>query len=225
MPPYGRSFKGSAAAFEQGHILTNYASNFKKRSIKASLRLSFETYHVQNRRTELRRKTPNTSNHHTAYLSGFKNGLTFTSNKTYHEAKRNITLQWFKKLYGCNFGIIKSTRYYILKFQKKAYYRYFLHRKFMKDYQKFATNPHLKQGDIIFFSNPDRTPALVSQARRLRLPTIGLVSGLKSSQAVGYHNHHAQKDSVDMPILGNPSGGFSNPSGKGPDKSFFVLMI
>jgi hypothetical protein len=97
--------------------------------------------------------------------------------------------------------------------QKQNYYADALVRNLTKDYQKFASNPSLKQADIIFFTNPDKTPALAAQARRLRIPTIGLVSGLKPKQTWGTSKHINQKDSVDYPILGNS------------DNSFFVLMM
>ena len=92
-------------------------------------------------------------------------------------------------------------------FKKRKYHASFLRVSYGHDFKKFATNSNLKQADAIFFTHPDKTAALTSQARRLRLPTIGLVSGLKHNQ------HNIQKDSVDYPILGNPNN------------SFFVFMV
>lgn len=83
----------------------------------------------------------------------------------------------------------------------------------LKGFQNWAVNPHLKQAGVIFFANPDKYTALAAQAKRLRIPTIGLVSGLQHQNQYGSKKHLKQNDSVDYPILGNP------------DNSFFVLII
>lgn len=73
------------------------------------------------------------------------------------------------------------------------------------EFKDFVTNPNLKQADLIFFSNPNKTPALAKQARYLNIPTLGLMSGLRSNQ----NSCGAQKASiVSFGMLGNPENGW-----------------
>ena len=73
------------------------------------------------------------------------------------------------------------------------------------EFRHFVLNPNLKQADLIFFSNPNKTPGLAKQARYLNIPTIGLMSGLRSSQ----NPCDAQiVPNVSFGILGNPENGW-----------------
>jgi hypothetical protein len=81
----------------------------------------------------------------------------------------------------------------------------------LKDEQKLSFNLHLKQADLIFFSNPDRMHGLTNQVKKLGIPSIGIISGSKPSpERRGAQN---LKDRVDYPIIGNA------------DNPFFVLHI
>ena len=75
------------------------------------------------------------------------------------------------------------------------------------EFNHFVINPNLKQADLIFFSNPNKTPGLAKQARYLNIPTLGLMSGLRSSQ----NPCGAQiVPNVNFGILGNPENGWLN---------------
>lgn len=78
-----------------------------------------------------------------------------------------------------------------------------------KAYELLANNMHIDQAGLIFFVNPDKTPGLAAQAKQLRIPTVGLMGGLKAD-----NQPESRKNiRVDYPIVGNP------------DHCFFVQMV
>ena len=79
--------------------------------------------------------------------------------------------------------------------------------------KRLASNTHLNQADLVFFTNPDRNLGLVNQIKKLGIPSIGIVSGLKTSAYRKFPSHSCLHDSVTYPIIGNP------------DSSHFVLMV
>ena len=75
----------------------------------------------------------------------------------------------------------------------------------------FAKTPFLNNqlADIIFFINPEKNEGLVNQANSLKIPTIGIVSGITTnSQGRQRYNNSRLKESVYYPILGNPASDF-----------------
>lgn len=102
-------------------------------------------------------------------------------------------------------GIFKK-RFY------KTHYNNMLQRIEFYDRASFVTNPNLKQADILFFIHPDKSPGMVTMARNLRIPTIGIVSGLKSKGTSRFKPTDLA-DGVNYPIVGNA------------DNNFFVLLL
>lgn len=80
------------------------------------------------------------------------------------------------------------------------------------DKSKFATNTNLMQADVLFFVHPDKISNMVRMAKNLHIPTIGIVSGLKSKHKP-HLKHSYMSDDVNYPIVGNP------------DNNFFVLLM
>ena len=87
----------------------------------------------------------------------------------------------------------------------------------LKQYEMFVKTPFVNNqlADIIFFMNPEKNQNLVNQANNLKIPTIGIVSGIavckaqvKSQLFRGKHKPELFKDSVYFPILGNPTSDF-----------------
>lgn len=81
----------------------------------------------------------------------------------------------------------------------------------MNNYEQslnFVKNPWLIQADIIFFVDPEKNGSMVEQAKRLNIPTIGVISGATSNRfgRQGFRNYNFD-NSVNYPIIGN-SGSF-----------------
>lgn len=79
--------------------------------------------------------------------------------------------------------------------------------------KRFANSPYIQHADLVFFVNPDRNPGLASQIKKLGIPSIGIVSGLKSSAYRKQPTHSNVHDSVSYPIIGNS------------DNVTFVMMV
>lgn len=79
--------------------------------------------------------------------------------------------------------------------------------------KRFAYSPYIQNADLVFFVNPDKNPGLASQIKKLGIPSIGIVSGLKSSTYRKQPTHSNLHDSVTYPIVGNS------------DNAAFVLMV
>ena len=73
----------------------------------------------------------------------------------------------------------------------------------------FAKNPWLQLADVIFFIDPEKHFNLAYQARRLNIPTIGIVSGVAPSKMgrSGFKRFNLD-DVVDYPIIGNAASIF-----------------
>nr|AOC61555.1 ribosomal protein S2 [Gloeotilopsis planctonica] len=71
----------------------------------------------------------------------------------------------------------------------------------------FSTNPWLKEADLVFFANPEKSTALLSQVNRLRIPSIGIVnSGENLSfpfRSVKGNSLLSSKPTLTYPIIGN----------------------
>ena len=79
--------------------------------------------------------------------------------------------------------------------------------------KRFANSPYVQHADLVFFVNPDKNPGLASQIKKLGIPSIGIVSGLKSSTYRKQPTHSNLHDSVTYPITGNS------------DNVAFVMMV
>ena len=79
--------------------------------------------------------------------------------------------------------------------------------------KRFVSNPFLQHADLIFFVNPDKNPGLAEQIKKLGIPSVGIVSGLKSTNYRKQPHQSNLHDSVTYPIVGNP------------DNLVFVMMI
>lgn len=89
------------------------------------------------------------------------------------------------------------------------YYKELLISNNLSYHSGFVKSPWLKQADLIFFIDPEKNQGLVNQAKRLRVLTLGIVSGLMSNR-LGRHSFqkYSLEDSVDYPIVGNPTSCF-----------------
>lgn len=105
--------------------------------------------------------------------------------------------------------IPKQLRYDEKKFCN--YYDKLINSNQLNQYQMFAKSPYVnnKLADIIFFINPEKNQNLVNQANCLKIPTIGVISGMSYSE-LGRRssNHYNLNNLVNYPILGNPSSHF-----------------
>jgi len=75
----------------------------------------------------------------------------------------------------------------------------------------FAKSPFInnKLADIMFFINPEKNQNLVNQANCLKIPTIGVISGLATSRLGRPScNRYSLNNLVNYPIVGNPSSSF-----------------
>nr|YP_010021572.1 ribosomal protein S2 [Ulva rigida]QOL10413.1 ribosomal protein S2 [Ulva rigida] len=92
------------------------------------------------------------------------------------------------------------------------YYDKLINSNQLNQYEMFAKSPYAnnKLADIIFFINPEKNQNLVNQANCLKIPTIGVVSGIAYSDGLGRRscNHYNLNNLVNYPILGNPSSQF-----------------
>ena len=92
--------------------------------------------------------------------------------------------------------------------KKQGHYSRLVNSNQLSQYQMFAKSRFLnnKLGDIVFFINPEKNQNLVNQANALKIPTIGVISGIATSQ-LGRHscNYYNLNNLVNYPILGNPS--------------------
>lgn len=86
----------------------------------------------------------------------------------------------------------------------RSYYKSLLHCNAFKHYDTFAKNPWLKQADLIFFFNALHHKGLVNQAKRLQIPTLGIVSG-STTNSLGRPDYktYCLDDCVHYPIIGN----------------------
>ena len=98
-------------------------------------------------------------------------------------------------------------------FRSYDYYSMFIHAQAYNETKRFAYNPYLRHADLVFFVNPDKNPGLAEQVKKLAIPSIGIVSGLKSTSYRKQPYQANLHDSVTYPIVGNP------------DNLIFVMMI
>lgn len=102
----------------------------------------------------------------------------------------------------------------LLRYDEKKFCNYYdklINSNQLNQYQMFAKSPYVnnKLADIIFFINPEKNQNLVNQANCLKIPTIGIISGMAYSE-LGRRgcNHYNLNNLVNYPILGNPSSHF-----------------
>lgn len=123
--------------------------------------------------------------------------------------KNNQTFKAYKSKGLSRRVIPKLFRYHEKKFRN--YYNKLVNSNQLNQYQMFAKSPFInnKLADIMFFINPEKNQNLVNQANSLKIPTIGVISGMVTSQ-LGRHscNHYSLNNLVNYPILGNPSSSF-----------------
>nr|AOC61518.1 ribosomal protein S2 [Rhexinema sarcinoideum] len=71
----------------------------------------------------------------------------------------------------------------------------------------FSLNPWLKEADLVFFANPEKSTALLSQVNRLKIPSIGIVnSGENLSfpfRSVKGSSLLSSNPTLTYPIIGN----------------------
>ena len=121
--------------------------------------------------------------------------------------KNNDTLKVYKSRQIAKQAMSKLFR----RHEKKSYYGKLINSNQLNQYQMFAKSPFInnKLADIIFFINPEKNKNLVNQANSLKIPTIGIISGVATGQ-LGRRscNYYNLNDLVNYPILGNPSSNF-----------------
>ena len=93
----------------------------------------------------------------------------------------------------------------------RKYYKTIVSLNYLKQYEMFVKTPFVNNqlADILFFINPEKTIDVVNQANSLKIPTIGVVSGI----AVNFRGRQSSNSSrlrepVNYPILGNPASYF-----------------
>lgn len=75
---------------------------------------------------------------------------------------------------------------------------------YKKELTLIAKSPWKLEADMVFFTNPGKTYAMVEQIRRLGIPTSGLVDGSQIVQgSKSYYGLFAPTHSVDYAIIGN----------------------
>ena len=62
--------------------------------------------------------------------------------------------------------------------------------------------------DLIFFIDPEKNQDLVNQAKRLKIPTIGIISSGKGIRKRMPFKGYSLEDAVHYPIIGNPASYF-----------------
>lgn len=142
-------------------------------------------------------------------VSKNQNRNSLTSNK-YSGTELFTTNYVFKAYKGSSKQLMsKQFRYDKKKFRN--YYDKLINSNQLNQYQMFAKSPYVnnKLADIIFFINPEKNQNLVNQANCLKIPTIGVISGMANSE-LGRRscNHYSLNNLVNYPILGNPSSSF-----------------
>lgn len=99
-------------------------------------------------------------------------------------------------------------------FREKKFHNYydkFIGLNQFNQYQMFAKSPFInnKLADIMFFINPEKNQNLVNQANCLKIPTIGVISGMATSRLGRPScNRYSLNNLVNYPIVGNPSSSF-----------------
>ena len=69
----------------------------------------------------------------------------------------------------------------------------------------FGPNVHLGGGqDLVFFIDPEKNIGLVNQAKRLKIPTIGVISSGENKRGRMLFSSCSLDQSVHYPIIGNP---------------------
>lgn len=152
------------------------------------------------------------NNFHRCFLSAL--------NRQRNQLKKEKLRNWIKNKKSLRF--IKHKNHFAenvhtLQFNKwwksYNYYSFLIEKHIHKNILRFTKNPNLIQADLVFFTNPDRDLGLAYQVKRLGIPSIGIISGLKTST----HRHSPCQsnlhDSVTYPIVGNP------------ESTVFILLI
>nr|YP_010003086.1 ribosomal protein S2 [Ulva sp. TM708]AZP40119.1 ribosomal protein S2 [Ulva sp. TM708] len=141
------------------------------------------------------------------YKNQHKNSLNSTKSSVTQLFRTNYVLKAYKA--HTKQLIPKQLRYDEKKFCN--YYDTLINSNQLNQYQMFAKSPYVnnKLADIIFFINPEKNQNLVNQANCLKIPTIGVISGMAYSE-LGRRscNHYNLNNLVNYPILGNPSSHF-----------------
>nr|YP_010003121.1 ribosomal protein S2 [Ulva torta]AZP40233.1 ribosomal protein S2 [Ulva torta] len=144
-----------------------------------------------------------------AYGNQSKNSIRSNRSSITSLFKNNQTFKAYKSQRLSRGVIPKLFTHHEKKFRN--YYDKLVNSNQLNQYQMFAKSPFInnKLADIIFFINPEKNQNLVNQANYLKIPTIGVISGMGTSQ-LGRHscNHYSLNNLVNYPILGNPSSSF-----------------
>nr|WVH39672.1 ribosomal protein S2 [Ulva dactylifera] len=123
--------------------------------------------------------------------------------------RNHFTLKSHKRPGISNKVIPRLFRYHEKKFHN--YYDKFIGLNQFNQYEMFAKSPFInnKMADIMFFINPEKNQNLVNQANCLKIPTIGVISGMTTSRLGRPScNHYSLNNLVNYPIVGNPSSSF-----------------
>ncbi len=88
----------------------------------------------------------------------------------------------------------------------RKYYKTIVGLNYLKQYEMFVKTPFVNNqlADIIFFINPEKAIDVVNQANSLKIPTIGIVSGIavnSSQKGRQSCNSSRLRESVNYPIL------------------------
>nr|YP_010021521.1 ribosomal protein S2 [Ulva lacinulata]QOL10362.1 ribosomal protein S2 [Ulva lacinulata]ULC80537.1 ribosomal protein S2 [Ulva rigida] len=148
----------------------------------------------------------------------FRNHSPFKANKSHEISLLPFLCPTFAFAFGKtkvkgqkqrNKVIPRLFRYHEKKFHN--YYDKFIDLNQFNQYQMFAKSPFInnKLADIMFFINPEKNQNLVNQANCLKIPTIGVISGLATSRLGRPScNRYSLNNLVNYPIVGNPSSSF-----------------
>nr|YP_010003044.1 ribosomal protein S2 [Ulva sp. TM637]AZP40074.1 ribosomal protein S2 [Ulva sp. TM637] len=144
-----------------------------------------------------------------AYSNQNKNSVRSNRSSVTGLFRNNQTFKAYK-----SFGISKQVIPKLFRCHEKKFRNYYdklISSNQLNQYQMFAKSPFInnKLADIMFFINPEKNQNLVNQANCLKIPTIGVISGMATSQ-LGRHscNRYSLNNLVNYPILGNPSSSF-----------------
>nr|YP_009172342.1 ribosomal protein S2 [Ulva fasciata]ALG35701.1 ribosomal protein S2 [Ulva fasciata]QBR54767.1 ribosomal protein S2 [Ulva lactuca] len=123
--------------------------------------------------------------------------------------RNHFTFKAHKRQGVSNKVIPRLFKYHEKKFHN--YYDKFIGLNQFNQYEMFAKSPFInnKLADIMFFINPEKNQNLVNQANCLKIPTIGVISGMATSRLGRPScNHYSLNNLVNYPIVGNPSSSF-----------------
>nr|YP_010021495.1 ribosomal protein S2 [Ulva gigantea]QOL10336.1 ribosomal protein S2 [Ulva gigantea] len=151
------------------------------------------------------------------FYQSVKDGRTYDNqNKNSFKPNQSLIARLFKNTFKAhkrqrisNEIISKPFRYHEKKFHN--YYDKLISLNQLNQYQMFAKSPFInnKLADIMFFINPEKNQNLVNQANCLKIPTIGVISGMTAGRLGRPScNRYSLNNLVNYPIVGNPSSNF-----------------